>query len=94
VHRLISFLGIRGPTDHPVPRDVRQECHKRRAGVLDHGKADQGPVRPAASPCRTNLLLTDSSRMGSTSTPAGAGGKSTTITPGQTMQQQQSSGCC
>jgi len=33
-------------------------------------------------------------RMGSTSTPSGAGGKSSVITPGQTVQQQQSGGCC
>ncbi|KAJ7445724.1 GTP-binding protein ypt1 [Mycena galericulata] len=33
-------------------------------------------------------------RMGSTSTPAGVAGKSSTITPGQTMQQPQASGCC
>ncbi|KAG6379118.1 P-loop containing nucleoside triphosphate hydrolase protein [Boletus reticuloceps] len=32
-------------------------------------------------------------RMGSTSTPAG-GAKSSTVTPGQSVQQQQSSGCC
>ncbi|KAJ7058697.1 GTP-binding protein ypt1 [Mycena amicta] len=33
-------------------------------------------------------------RMGSTSTPAGGAGKSSTITPGQSMQQQPASGCC
>ncbi|KAF8136098.1 P-loop containing nucleoside triphosphate hydrolase protein [Boletus edulis] len=32
-------------------------------------------------------------RMGSTSTPAG-GAKSSTVTPGQSVQQQQSGGCC
>jgi Ras-related protein Rab-1A len=32
-------------------------------------------------------------RMGSTSTPAG-GAKSSTVTPGQSVQQQQSNGCC
>jgi len=32
-------------------------------------------------------------RMGSTSTPSGAA-KSSTVTPGQSVQQQQSSGCC
>ncbi|KAF8894457.1 GTP-binding protein ypt1 [Infundibulicybe gibba] len=32
-------------------------------------------------------------RMGSTSTPSGAA-KSSTVTPGQTVQSQQSSGCC
>jgi len=32
-------------------------------------------------------------RMGSTSTPAG-GSKSTTVTPGQSVQQAQSAGCC
>ncbi|THH20360.1 hypothetical protein EW146_g984 [Bondarzewia mesenterica] len=32
-------------------------------------------------------------RMGSTSTPSGTG-KSSTITPGQTVQQQQAGGCC
>ncbi|KAJ7143278.1 ras-related protein rab-1A [Mycena crocata] len=33
-------------------------------------------------------------RMGSTSTAPGATSKSSTITPGQSMQQPQSSGCC
>jgi len=32
-------------------------------------------------------------RMGSTSTPSGAA-KSSTVTPGQSVQQQQSGGCC
>jgi len=33
-------------------------------------------------------------RMGSTSTPAGGAGKSSVITPGQNVQQQQAGGCC
>jgi len=33
-------------------------------------------------------------RMGSTSTPAGASGKSSVITPGQSVTQSSSAGCC
>ena len=46
---------------------------------------------PAAPSFLTSAHLFDS--MGSTSTTAGTG-KSTTITPGQTVQQNQSGGCC
>jgi len=40
-----------------------------------------------------NLDTLVQSRMGSTSTPSGAA-KSSTVTPGQSVQQQQSGGCC
>ena len=43
-----DITGIRGPTLHPLPRDFGEERDERRAGVLDHGEADQGSVRLSA----------------------------------------------
>lgn len=36
--------GVCRPAQHPLPRDLGQERHQRRAGILDYGQADQGPV--------------------------------------------------
>lgn len=94
--RLISlslYTGIRRPTVHPILGDVGEECYQCRAGFLDNGQADQRPVsgfHPKLSSCCANDSLIS---MGSTSTPSGAA-KSSTVTPGQSVQQQQSSGCC
>jgi len=41
---LTLSLGICGPIEHSLPRDVSQERYQRRTGFLDHGEADQRPV--------------------------------------------------
>jgi hypothetical protein len=50
--------GLRGPALDPLPRDVSEERDERRAGVLDHGEADQGPVRARAPHALQEPLLT------------------------------------
>ncbi|CAK5264699.1 unnamed protein product [Mycena citricolor] len=39
----VAKARIRRPAHDSLPRDVGQERHQRRAGVLDNGQADQGP---------------------------------------------------
>lgn len=36
-----SNVGIRRQPRNPLPRDIRKERHKRRAGILNHGPPDQ-----------------------------------------------------
>lgn len=43
-NQCVVVIGIRRSTFYPLPRDLGEECDKCRAGVLDHGEADQGPV--------------------------------------------------
>lgn len=85
--------GILRPVVDSLPRDVREERDERRAGILDNGQADQGPVSFCPRWRFGYVLICGYLSMGSTSTTSGTG-KSTTITPGQTVQQNQSSGCC
>lgn len=67
--------------------DVGKECHQRRAGLLDNGQANQRPVRHVLSTYIISLTF----RMEFTLTPSGAV-KSSTVTPGQSVQQQQLGG--
>ena len=64
---LILRPGIRGSTCHPLPRDVGEERHQRRAGILDNGEADQGQVRDNPSYMnRTDAIYQDGIELGST----------------------------
>jgi hypothetical protein len=39
---LTKTTGVRRQPRHPIPRDLREERHQRRAGFLDHGPPNQG----------------------------------------------------
>ena len=81
--------GLRGRAGHSVPRDVGQERDQRRAGLLDHVQADQGPVSLGAG----QYCAGAHGRMGSTSMASGPG-KSTIKGLGQNVEQKAAGGCC
>jgi len=39
---LTPATGVRRQPRHPLPRDLREECHQRRASFPHHGPPDQG----------------------------------------------------
>ena len=64
---LMSRSGIRRPACHPLPRDVGEERHQRRASILDNGEADQGQVRDNHSFKNfTDAIFQDGLELGST----------------------------
>ncbi|KAF6761898.1 hypothetical protein DFP72DRAFT_590995 [Ephemerocybe angulata] len=85
--------GIRRSTEYPFPRDLRQEPTKNATNVeqacLTMAKQikDRYVERRAHISCAADAY-SSLSTMGSTSTTPGAA-KSSTVTPGQTVQSQQ-----